>query len=431
MRNVNRRRSVYCVGILTACVSVHQRLALFVVHLIMLGMCTASIAHAGLDIRWNGFGTIAGGVIDDDAVNNAEAFPHNLYEESAKYDIDSRFALQGVVLLDDHWSVSAQAVAPAFDDYNPKLEWGYLSYEANEQFTLRFGRMRRPIYNLSDYFQVSYAYPWIRPPLEVYSRDLAIYDSVNGINGRYQLPLGNWDFATEVYLGYFDGTSECGCKLEADIKTRDDIGVVFELDGYGLGWRFGYHRTDRATITPLGEGGADAAQLFGGLQASGIPSIAAIADELSLANREVEFYNLAFDLDIDNWLVSAEYIHVPIERSLAPEESSWYAMLGRRLDNITLHYTYGVRKRKNDENFTAPIEAVIAINPAAAPALNPLIAAVNTTIQGTVIDQSSHTIGLRYDFDAPYSLKFEYERIRDNPSGVTGNLFSVAFDFVY
>jgi hypothetical protein len=57
--------------------------------------------------------------------------------------------------------------AGAFFEQN--LEWAYLRWRPWNDLDLRVGRLGLDVFLLSDYRNVGYAYPWMRPPQEFYA----------------------------------------------------------------------------------------------------------------------------------------------------------------------------------------------------------------------------------------------------------------------
>jgi hypothetical protein len=396
---------------------------------------TPGLVHAELKFEWDGFGTIGAGVLDDDSINRTSAFPHSVFEEGVQYDVDTRLGLQGTVAFDESLSATVQVVTIGSEDYDLDLEWAYFGYDINDDTLLRIGRMRRPLYAYSDYVHVGYSYPWARPPLEVYSRDLRFYDGLDAIDLLHQKSVGDWILNTEVYYGNSSGRAELVFGEKVDFRTRDDFGLVLEMEKDWLTLRFGYHRSPRSSIDLV-----DQFQLLeNGLETAGFSDL---ADQINTDDLDVEFYNFAIGIDRRDWLFSAEYINLPVKGSaLAWEETSWYLTGGRRFGPFTLHLTYAERDRANDSSITGPIQTQIdqltplaSSDPAIAAAvgnLTALAAGADAAIEKTRIEHHSYTVGLRYDFQSPASLKIEYQRISDDRNHLTNNLFSVVVDFLF
>ncbi|MBL4868399.1 MAG: hypothetical protein JKY67_18695 [Pseudomonadales bacterium] len=85
------------------------------------------------------------------------------------YLVDTIFGLQVNAKINDKTSAVLQLVGRGIDANNVLAEWGYLSHAFTPNVTVRIGRLRVPFYVASEYIEVGYAYPWVRPPIDVYT----------------------------------------------------------------------------------------------------------------------------------------------------------------------------------------------------------------------------------------------------------------------
>jgi len=390
----------------------------------------SSISSVKADIDWDlhGFGTLSGAYMDDDAMNQTGSTEINEFERGVQYDVDSKLALQGSLHFNPQFSFTAQAVAPAIDDFEPEIEWGYLSWWVSDALIIRTGRLRRPNYLYSDNLRVGYTYPWVRPPSEVYSRDSQFFASVDAINALYNWTVDDWHFEFETYFGKSSRRADFIAGQSVKTSTRNDFGIFLSMEYDWLNLRFGYQQLPDSTIDTI----SSVQPLYDGLNVAGFGDI---VDDLEVENKQIEYFNFASGIDYDDWLMLFEYIYIPVENSIAPDETSWYLTTGRRFGKWTLHYTYAERKRNNRTDFSAPVReqaALIApVNPAAAGGLNFLADSIDTTRDLLAIDNESHYIGLRYDFDNPVAIKAELQQINDKRNGYDSELFSVALDFFF
>jgi hypothetical protein len=107
-------------------------------------------------------------------------------------------AIQASSDLSDGFSVTAQILSRGADDWDPKFEWAYVAYEANDNLRILAGRQRVPFYMFSDFLDVSYAYAWIAPPNGVYN---VPFDTFDGIGAIYNSSLGEFDTTLHVIYG--------------------------------------------------------------------------------------------------------------------------------------------------------------------------------------------------------------------------------------
>ena len=403
-------------------------LNVFYVICLLIFLPLSENSFAELDWHLNGFGTISGGYLESEDINEANASPYNDFERGVQYDVDSKFALQGGINIDDSWALTAQAVALGQEDYDPEIEWAYLSWQLDQQLIFRAGRLRRPNYLFSDTLRVGYTYPWIRPPVEVYSRDLHFFSEVDAVNVLYNWSATTWNFELEGYYGESDGKAEIVGDDNLAFTTENDIGLILTMERDWLTFRLAYQRLPKTSI----ENSSLVEPLYEALESAGFSNI---VGELQTDEIEAEFFNLAVGIDYDDWLFNFEFINVPVERSIAVDETSWYLMAGHRFGSYTLHYSYAERERENDEDFSGPIREqasqIAPFDPVAAATLNVLADNVDLAAQQSELDLKSHTIGLRYDFVYPLALKVEYQLIDDKRNDLDTRLFSVAMDFFF
>ncbi|MDP5143867.1 porin [Rheinheimera baltica] len=162
------------------------------------------------EINISGFATIAGGrVLSGSGVEEFGLPPTFLanypqvgvYEEEWSFKPDSRMGLQLSADLMDGLKVTGQIVARGADDFNASFEWAYISYQLNDTWTIQAGKKRLPLYYYSDFFDVGFAYLWLRPPADNYTWQIFNY---TGINALFNTQLGSWDVSGNIYTGRED-----------------------------------------------------------------------------------------------------------------------------------------------------------------------------------------------------------------------------------
>ncbi|PTT89430.1 hypothetical protein DBR42_07815, partial [Pelomonas sp. HMWF004] len=95
-------------------------------------------------------------------------------------DQESLLGLQGTVRFGDSLSATAQVLSrPGNFNYRPTVDWAYVSWNVSDKWTLQAGRKRIPLYYYSDFLYIATAYPWIRPPADVYGWPIYAYDGAN------------------------------------------------------------------------------------------------------------------------------------------------------------------------------------------------------------------------------------------------------------
>lgn len=124
-----------------------------------------------------GFGSVSAAKSD----NTTPLFRNREITDDWCYDCDSTLGLQLDWRISPALRTSFQLAKRPQDHYSdPEWEWVYAAYEVNA-LTIKAGRLRLPLFLMSEYYYVSYAYPWFRPPQDVYDATLGItsYDGIS------------------------------------------------------------------------------------------------------------------------------------------------------------------------------------------------------------------------------------------------------------
>jgi len=303
-------------------------------------------------------------------------------------------------------SVVAQILGTGVDgNFNAIIEWAYIDYEINDAASIHVGKIKQPVYLVNDYVEVGYAYPWIRPPAEVYYQNNPL-NTVNGIELLLQFPVGPGTLSFQPYLG----------------SNRDDIpnsqGGFFEAENiYGMDIKYsGQGYTVHASNFRC------EVKTFGGFD---IPESAFGPLSVDLnggGNCNVTAAGL--NLDISNFVVYTEYTKRTTDEQLSRafgDQSAWYATFGYRFGKWMPHITYAVIEGDASKFGLATGEGAIT-----GTALPP-----GASLNFPVAIQSSITAGLRYEVNDSAALKIEYQVVSveddqetlaesDQPGGVFG-----------
>src|SRR5690554_1507891 len=140
----------------------------------------------------------------------------------------SLLGLRGNVAFDDYrLTLTAQAVMYGNDDYKPKFDWIYASYDLGAGWSVEAGRTRTPLFMYSAYQDVSYAYTWLKTPFTVYG--IPQFKSVDGVKLRHQSMMGDWLSDVQIWYGTIqERLQENG--LDSDLKLKDNIGIAWDVE---------------------------------------------------------------------------------------------------------------------------------------------------------------------------------------------------------
>jgi hypothetical protein len=346
--------------------------------------------------------------------NDDEVGYYNELANTDHWNFDSRMNHVGVQIysaLTDKVSVTMALTAEGGQSgYEVKPEWAYGTYQFNPDWGLRMGRFKGPFYMVSDYRDVGYAYPWVRPPEEVYSTNPI--KSINGLDLVFQKTVNDVNYLLEIYGGSGNNTTLAnpnisvlvdpgpppvfaliGTGVEAEFETYNSAGFSASIGTEAITFRAGYYNTKVN------------APAFGILDQGGT------------------FAGVGLIVDWYNFLLYSEYVARDTDDTQQmnyafPDQNAWYATLGYRFASVLPYVTFAELTEGADNNF------------------------------GTALEQTSVALGLRWDIDDAAAIKFEAKQIDagesigyygaptkqglfDAPITDDGTVYTITFDTIF
>ncbi|CUS49574.1 MAG: outer membrane protein [Idiomarinaceae bacterium HL-53] len=372
--------------------------------------------QAAAEIQWSGFANVGAGFTSG---SNEELFG---YTDDIGFKPDTLFALQGTSQISERLSATVQVIGRAENSFDLELEWGYLQYRLNENWTLNAGQLRLPTYTYSDSIDVGYTYHWVRPPASVYRVPFDTYTGASLNNNAF---IGSATVNTQFVAGRFnDDISFAGSTVEADVKNILGANITSNIGNWTL--RAAYFVSDPVTLDVQDP---DLLGLVQVLNAYGVPEA---ADALLPNEDKGTFGGLGFMYDNFNWFVGGELTQLEVDNSLIAEQQSQYLTAGKRFGKLTLHVTY--EQTKDDRS--TPEAVLPSTSPVAdeLPGLPPY-AALAPSLAGVAASQVSRmdytTFGLRYDFDTGVAFKVDVTQAEDNTANTDATLVTFAIQTVF
>jgi hypothetical protein len=96
-----------------------------------------------------------------------------------------------------------QGVVRAGDDLSPELRMAYLRQQVSNDFAVRAGRIRSPLYFDSDVVEIGYAYLMARPALPLYGTVNSVA-SLDGADLQWRHNIGDTALLAQAYYGQSD-----------------------------------------------------------------------------------------------------------------------------------------------------------------------------------------------------------------------------------
>lgn len=313
------------------------------------------------------------------------------------------------------------------EDFGVGVEWAYISYRPTDQDEFRVGRVRLPFFMISEYLDVGYAYPWARPPAEVYQA-LSSLSAFEGVAWQHQL-ITRSEFELDAQLMWGSGRFPAlgGTLTGSDMMS---LGLRSELGS----WSFS------ATWAKAMEMDLEH-PLFDGLAMVGV---------IQEPSESGSFGGLGVQYDNGKWLLMAEATQIKVP-GFSPDTENAYVTAGYRFGKVMPHLTWATTSvTDKDERPSAPqlpmmcppadpnpnASVCLAIIPNMLSAPPPATLGVPFPADTLALmfnnEQDSITLGVRYDFLPNAALKVDWTRVIDThntfgafvPAG--GNFF---YDF--
>ncbi len=379
-------------------------------------ICTARLArllvltllglpqHSQADDNWSlsGFASAGTGRVED---SNLVFMDYDADRWS--FDSDSALGLHLRGNLAERLSLTAQIVSRGFNwddtsEYEPELDWLFLSYQLDTEWRTRLGRMRTPHYLFSETVDVGYSYAWVRPPVDVYAPILSPFSNFDGADLAW---VSDWrDIAIDVQL--LGGTMHRS-RDDLEIRVEPMLGTNVSLQRDGLTLRYGiiYDRTDiRVNSFQTSENLFRSASVYS-------PLFARIADSHQARDAWYRYQSLGLRWEHDELTAIAEAFDIKnTEDGYTNNANGWYASIQHRFGAFTPYVVAGAFHNEFNLATLKDIQASYSIVPAGAvPALDQLRAASVIAIDSVNYAQHTWTTGLRHELLPNTALKAEWQ----------------------
>ena len=392
------------------------------------------------EITVHGFGTVGAAYLDKP---DGWAFRRSLNEhtndDAFRADLDSVIGLQINYQPAEKLEFVAQAAASRLDgdaERNDYLELGFVGWHPNSDWSVQLGRVNVDAYLISDHRVVGFTYQFIRPPVEFYSR---MPTSLDGGNVSRVWVVDDVQWQTKLIAG----RTETGTNNRR-LTLWPVVGLVGSRESDGLLLRVsalhGRTRNNIGVLKPLMQG----LQQMQGLP---VPQVSADAAQMQAAlttrGMRTNYIAGAIAYDRNDWLLTAEINRTKVEHKPSISFTSGYVSAGHRFGAVSAFVMKSIIRRDRAV-FQTPDWAtpLAAFGPQLAQQAQQLAAGAATAINTTAPNQSTTSIGMRWDVTPRVALKAQWDHVRwrnqgsalwvnaDGTAGA-GNVLAVAADFVF
>jgi len=339
----------------------------------------------------------------------------NLFDIDDDYSASSitKLGIQMTFQVSDDISVTGQLVGKGINDYNIEAEWAYLSWDISDDFTARIGRQRTPYYMLSEYLDVGYAYPWTRPPIEMYKLPL---NNMDAISFLYNIEFDEIKIGLQAYLGEGFGDVD---QLDGSFRIQNNgLALTAESGNWLFFLGYSYSKIEITELKPNG--------VFDTLEIGINDPLTGLKFQIDNLNEnfgtnitpisilptdEIDstYLSAAFTYDNGHILVMAEYGNLEVKDFILPTGDGGYLMIGYHFGKWLPHLTYSkfYTDAKNDKQVSEYIEGAKSLAQFSGNA-TPL--ALANGLAPLIQQQTGLTLGVSYDLGTRTKLKFDMTR---------------------
>ncbi|MEZ9184991.1 hypothetical protein AB4158_12420 [Vibrio splendidus] len=332
------------------------------------------------DLRISGFGSVGIGK-SDNAIGYA-----GYTDEKLDWEQETLAGLQFDFQVNERAKFVTQIVANSRYDYEPKIEMAYASYDF-EAFTARAGKLRLPLFFYSDYTDLGYAYPMIRPSQELYEN--IVLKGYTGVDLLIPIELEDSSILLQPVVGI--GTIDEDDSIVGEVKLDKLFGISANWNVDDFTFRGSYFV---AESNPSCD--------FQNPLSNPYCQLGAILD-----SQDGQFISLGAQYDNGDFLVNVEAADVQLEGQFYDYQSV-SGLVGYRINEFTPYVSVSwVETTDNEEREGMTSTAVK---------------------ESMNYERLSYSVGSRWDFAKNMSLKADvtYVDYRDTSGGFQSNVETTA-----
>src|SRR5690554_4013884 len=353
----------------------------------------AQTAYAN-DLQINGFLNVTAGVLDNKDIE--DGFTTGGYDTTLGFDQHTLAGLQISKKVNDNTSATVQLMSRGKQGYKTETAWAYVTYDLSDNTAIRFGRLRTPFFQYSDFLEVGYAYNWIILPTIVYRVDSM--STLTGVDFTHQFTMGAIDGAFQLYTGrYKDDFELRGDTYDAELSSA--AGAVLNLNAGNFGGRLSYHQAELSFHDLVPD--PDARNLD---KVPGVAAAIGAVDSFEASGQNSSFYQGSLFWDNGSTSLIAEYTALRHDSHILNDDDAWLVSIAQRFGDVTAHLTYATATNKVKDGNVGIVQRFAES------------------------EESDIIAGLRYDYSSSVALKAEAHYITINNAATRGDQMRLTGD---
>ena len=352
---------------------------------------------------------------------------------------DSRLGIQVSHSFSPQLQVTGQMVLRDQPTINldTSVSRAFVSYRPIADLQIRIGRLADATFLMSDYYEVGYAYPWVRPPIESYG--VMAPHNYDGADLTYSLRTDYGLWQLKGLFGRLKAEVPMPVGKNYMLESNDLRGVALIHQSGAFKARFGYSTFHLENEGTLGPGVQTQLHAFASVPRNPFRNEAlALESDLEMRNARIGFTSLGFSYDNGHWMGQAEISDLSSETKIFPQGQQAYVSVGYHFGNFLPYLTIGANRAPEATQATGNWGRF-------GNRYGQLQAGALAIVNSQRTSQSTRSIGMRWDFDSHAALKVQWDQIdvRENGWGLWStqlnhsaqadrvNIVSATIDFVF
>jgi hypothetical protein len=335
------------------------------------------------------------------------------------YNVDARQGVNVSASVTDQLSAELYFLSRSKRDHKTEMPFAYTTLDIDPDLRFRVGRIPYPIEVYSDFRDIGYVYPSNATPRLT---TFAPMQSVQGVDVRYELTVGDINHELKAYLGsacddytFVDGTF--------GLSGASSWGFSYEPSWSDYQLRFAYHQGETdfkmSDVISMYEGVSTYSNIA---PLSYLPGLSSYVDP----SDTMQLMSLGGRWDFDTLYLLGEYNHLAWNNELQTTRERWHFMLG---GNITSEFElYTSYEQIEDELLYGTAEtrpAGVALS--ASYHFSEILTGVRTLVEG---DKTLSGLFLSWDMPRMFKFKAHFNYL-DSRTGQDNSLVKLSVNTLF
>ncbi len=351
-----------------------------------------SVSYSSTDmVGFRGFGSLSGAYSDSKTLGFRRDVTQEGKTKQFSLSQDSLLGLQTDVQITDGLKASVQVVGKdrVNNSLDEALTWANVSYDFNNAWNVRVGRIGSDLTLIGDVGNISYAYDWVRPPVEFYGA-IPFYH-FDGAEILYRRSLTHGHLSAKVFYGRSGSTFkyETG---ESEFELIPFSGVALRYENSGVTYRAAYAWTE---LSFAQNSGVDLRSFLA--ENSHLAGMPETIDQFALDRSPIQYFatGVEYRNSTWKWLAEASYMYTDLATVL-PTFSA-YTGLVKRFESVALYGLFAhIQSMQSPETVSSKL-------------LEPYRTYLQAGLNESDIKQSTASFGMRWDIAQNVVVKGQWD----------------------